>query len=114
MIDVKHTSGDDWAVAVRGSVVTHHRVRVTNADLARFAEGRSAQDLLQESFRFLLEREANTSILTSFDLPLISSYFPEYEQEIRERVLPKTSAQREDSPALPPPPNTNSASPRAL
>jgi hypothetical protein len=30
----------------------------------------------------LLEREGNTSILTSFDLPLIGTYFPEYEQEI--------------------------------
>ena len=86
MIEVKHTSGDDWVVTVRGSVITHHRVRVTKEDLARFAEGRSAQDLLQESFRFLLERETNTSILGSFDLPLISSYFPEYEQEIRERL----------------------------
>jgi hypothetical protein len=38
---------------------------------------------LAESFRFLLEREPNTSILPSFDLPLIGGYFPEYEQEIR-------------------------------
>ena len=73
-------------VTVRGSVITHHRVRLTKEDLTRFAEGRSAQDLLQKSFRFLLEREGNTSILSSFDLPLINSYFPEYEQEIRARL----------------------------
>jgi hypothetical protein len=86
MIEVKHASGDEWIVSVRGSVITHHRVRVAKADLARFGEGRSAQELLQESFRFLLEREPNTSILGSFDLPLIGSYFPEYEPEIRERL----------------------------
>jgi hypothetical protein len=86
MIEIKHAAGDDWVVTVRGSVITHHRVRVTKADLARFAEGRSAQDLLQKSFRFLLERESNTSILSSFDLPLIGSYFPEYEREIRARL----------------------------
>ena len=83
---MKHSAGDEWLVSVRGSVITHHRVRVSKADLARFAEGRSAEDLLEASFRFLLEREPNTSILTSFDLPLINNYFPEYEQEIRARL----------------------------
>jgi hypothetical protein len=86
MIEVKHAAGDEWIVSVRGSVMTRHRVRVTSADLARFAGGRSAPDLLEESFRFLLEREPNTSILSSFDLPLIGSYFPEYEQEMWERL----------------------------
>jgi hypothetical protein len=86
MIDVKHSAGDQWLVRVRGSVITYHRVRVSRADLARFAEGRSAEDLLEESFRFLLEREPNTSILTSFDLRLIGHYFPEYEQQIPARL----------------------------
>ena len=86
MIEVRHASGDDWLVTVRGSVITHHQVRVTKAELARFAEGRSTEDLLRESFQFLLERETNTSILSSFDLPLIGSYFPEYEREIRSRL----------------------------
>lgn len=86
MIEVKHRSGDEWIVTVRGSVITHHRVRVTKADLARFAESHSAEELLKESFRFLLEREPNTSILSSFNLPVIGGYFAEYEQEIRSRL----------------------------
>ena len=86
MIEVKHSAGDEWVVSVRGSVITHHRVRLSKSDLARFAEGRSPEDLLQESFKFLLEREANTSILSSFDLPVIGSYFPEFEREIRARL----------------------------
>ena len=86
MIEVKHSAGDEWVVSVRGAVITHHRVRVTKTDLDRFSEGRSPEDLLQESFRFLLEREPNTSILTSFELPLIGRYFPEYESEIRVRL----------------------------
>ena len=85
MIAVKHAGGDEWVVSVQGAVSTHHRVRVTKADLESLSEGRSAEELLQESFRFLLERESNTSILTSFDLPLIGRYFPEYEREIRKR-----------------------------
>jgi len=42
--------------------------------------------LIEESFRFLLEREPNTSILSSFELPLIGKYFPQYEREIRKRL----------------------------
>ena len=83
MIVVKHSAGEEWVVTVQGTVMTHHCVRVTKADLDRFSEGRSPEKLLEESFRFLLERESNTSILGSFDLPVIGRYFPEYEREIR-------------------------------
>jgi hypothetical protein len=38
--------------------------------------------LVQKSFEFLLERESNTSILRSFDLPVIQRYFSEYERTI--------------------------------
>jgi hypothetical protein len=86
MIEVKHASGDEWTVSVHGAVRTHHRVRVTQADLDRYSGGRSAEELLEESFRFLLERESNTSILSSFDLPVIGRYFGEYEREIRARL----------------------------
>ena len=89
MIEVKRSADDQWVVSVRSGVATHHRVRVTQADVARFAEGRTPEDLLRASFEFLLEREPNTSILPSFDLPLIGHYFPEYEQEIRARLSPK-------------------------
>lgn len=40
-------------------------------------------ELLKWSFGFLLEREPNTSILKEFDLPVISQYFSEYEQEAK-------------------------------
>jgi hypothetical protein len=86
MITVEHLTGNEWQVTVKTGVTTHHRVRVTPAELERFAAGRSAEDLLQESFRFLLEREPNTSILASFDLSVINHYFPAYEEEIRKRL----------------------------
>jgi hypothetical protein len=86
MITVKHTAGREWLVTVNAAVTTQHRVRLTEADLQRLAEGRSPEELLEASFQFLLEREPNTSILDSFDLPVISRYFPEYEREIRGRL----------------------------
>jgi len=41
---------------------------------------------VRRSFEFLLEREPKESILTRFDLSLISRYFPEYEREIKRRL----------------------------
>ena len=86
MIEAKHSGGDEWLVTVQGAVTTHHRVRVAKADLERLSEGRSTEELLRASFLFLLEHEPNTSILPSFDLPVIGRYFPEYEREIRTRL----------------------------
>lgn len=86
MINVKHLAGEEWQVTIEAGVTTEHRVRVARADLERYGAGRSAEDLLRESFRFLLERESNTSILGSFDLVVITRYFPEYEAEIRRRM----------------------------
>lgn len=84
MIRVEPISQDEWLVTVEAARPTKHRVPVTAADLARFGgAGVSAEQLLEASFRFLLERESNTSILPSFDLPVIGTYFPEYGREIR-------------------------------
>jgi hypothetical protein len=87
MITVRHFSGDEYEVKVSGATVTIHRVTLREADRQRLGgKDASAEQLIEESFRFLLERESNTSILSSFDLPVIGKYFPEYEREIRERV----------------------------
>jgi hypothetical protein len=87
MIEVKHLSGDEYEVRVGGTTRTTHRVTLREADRERLGgKDVSAEQLIEESFRFLLEREPNTSILRSFELPVIGRYFPEYEQEIRGRL----------------------------
>jgi hypothetical protein len=42
--------------------------------------------LVRETFAFLLEREPRSSILASFDLPVVERYFPEYASEMRRRL----------------------------
>jgi len=86
MIEVKLSAGDEWVVSIESTIATTHRVRVTKEDVERLAHGRSTEELLQQSFRFLLEREPNTSILPSFDLTVIGRYFPDYEREIQLRL----------------------------
>lgn len=46
----------------------------------------SSEELIKKSFEFLLEREPANNILSEFDLPVISHYFPEYEDEIKKRI----------------------------
>jgi hypothetical protein len=81
--------GDGWdcTVTVRDGSETHHRVRVSRADLARLASGASDPvNLVEASFGFLLEREPKESILREFDLTVIRRYFPDYEREIGHRL----------------------------
>ena len=42
--------------------------------------------IVEGSFRFLLEREPKEMILITFDLKIISRYFPEYEKRISEYI----------------------------
>ena len=86
MIAIRHLEGEEWQVTVDLETRTEHRVRVTEADLRRFGAGHSVEELLKASFEFLLEREPNTSILNSFDLPVIGRYFSEYEKEIKKKL----------------------------
>jgi hypothetical protein len=76
----------DVTIDVERGPTTHHVVTVTADDLARLDPGaRDPHLLVDASFRFLLEREAPTSILRSFDLMEIARYFPEYERAIGQR-----------------------------
>ena len=58
---------------------TEHVVTVSRAELTRFAPGnREPARLVEESFRFLLEREPAGSILRKFAISDIGRYFPDY------------------------------------
>ena len=58
---------------------THHLVRVSRTDFDRWGRGRSTEELIRDSFGFLLERESKGSILREFNLSVIKRYFPEYD-----------------------------------
>jgi hypothetical protein len=86
-IRVESIGGEEFRVTVNeGGSTSSHTVRVTSADQQRFGAGAPAEALLEESFRFLLEREPKEAILSRFDLPVIGRYFPEYADEIRRRL----------------------------
>ena len=74
--------GDGYRCRVEvadGTSTTRHLVRVSPSDLERWGRGRSVDQLVKDSFDFLLKREPKESILGEFDLSVIKRYFPEYD-----------------------------------
>jgi hypothetical protein len=75
------------SVIEAGSESTY-QVTLDPKDYARLAGATvEPEELIRKSFEFLLEREPKESILSRFDLSVISRYFPEYEGEIKKRLL---------------------------
>ena len=83
MIKIEKVTEDVFKVTVSGNEVTQHEVTITDAAYNHLTNGRATkEELLDFSFKFLLEREPNTSILSKFEITVISQYFPEYETEL--------------------------------
>ena len=68
---------------IQGDSKTTHKVQLDRDDYQNLTDGKvSPEELIQCSFEFLLEREPKESILSSFNISVISRYFPGYEREI--------------------------------
>jgi hypothetical protein len=84
--------GDGWVFQVtvaQGTSETSYRVTMTRDVYERLTGARCPpEELIRRSFEFLLEREPKESILSEFDITVISRYFPEYEEEITRRITP--------------------------
>ena len=65
---------------------TEHSVQVDRATLDDLAPGATPEELVRESFAFLLEREPPGSIMRSFELPIIARFFADYPDEMRRRL----------------------------
>ena len=81
--------GESWRCEVsvdHAGQRTRHLVTVTPGDVSRWAEGGAKEDveqLVANSFDFLLEREPPSAILANFDLSVIQSYFPDYDRAFK-------------------------------
>ncbi len=83
-VSIEKRTDDVFEVTVADSITTSHEVTVTDQSLFDLTDNTVTKtQLLEFSFRFLLEREPNTSILSSFDIIVISKYFSNYKDEVR-------------------------------
>ena len=84
MLSIKTQSNNRYEVIVNSKIKTTHVVTISDKDYLDLTNKKvTKEELLKFSFNFLLERESNTSILSSFELRLISKYFPEYENSVK-------------------------------
>ena len=82
---ITELSKDKFEITVKADQLTKHVVSVTDQMLLNLTNNKiSKEELLNFSFNFLLEREPNTSILSKFDIIVISKYFPEYTNKVRD------------------------------
>ena len=89
---IKELSDEEFQVTVNAKNPTSHNVTLTDDTYQNLTNGKvnkkvNKKELIEFSFKFLLEREPNTSILSSFELSVISRYFPEYIKTVKEWVL---------------------------
>ena len=81
---IKKNDNNTFAVYIESSINSNHIVTLNDDIHNEMTKGfKSKEELILFSFKFLLERENNTSILSNFNLEIIQNYFPEYKNEIQ-------------------------------
>ena len=82
-IDVDEISPGLYDVVV-DSFTTARSFRVTFSveTYEYLGAGRTREEFIRDSFRFLLEREPKESILEEFNIEEIKKYYPEFEDKI--------------------------------
>ena len=76
-------SNNQYEVTVQSNTVTTHTVSLSDEVHKNLTNSKvTKEELLDFSFKFLLDREPNTSIMSSFELTVISRYFSEYEKSV--------------------------------
>lgn len=88
MIEVKKKDGQEFMVRLEEEG-TSRRYNVTLDEnyYQELTGGKiNKEELIKKSFEFLLEREPKESILSKFNLRVISRYFPEFEDKIKDKI----------------------------
>ena len=83
-IKITEIEKDKFLVEVSDNVKSSHNVVISDKVYQELTNSMiSKYELLEKSFTFLLDREPNTSILTNFEIQIISHYFSHYTNCVR-------------------------------
>ena len=93
MIKVVQSNSDDpmlFNVTVQeAGSETHHQVTISKEIYEDLTGGKvNPGRCIEAAFKFLLEREPKESILSSFDVTVISRYFPSFTSEFCNYIPP--------------------------
>ena len=83
-ISINNAGDGKYSVEIKGPKSTQHLVTIPAQYIAKLT-GKELDEsvFVEKAFEFLLERESNDMILSRFDIRLISEYFPEFEDEMK-------------------------------
>ena len=83
-VSIKIVSNNEYEVIVKSKTLTTHLVTLSDEVYINLTNEKvTKEELLDFSFKFLLDREPNTSIISSFELTVISRYFLDYEKSVK-------------------------------
>lgn len=85
----RHGTGWDATVEIgeQSDQSTTHNVTVDDDFYQRLTNGESdIETLVEEAFKFLLEREDKEQIMPNFDLETIATYFEGFEENMIQRL----------------------------
>ena len=83
-IKITEIDKDKFLVEVSDNIKSSHNVIISDKVYQELTNSMiSKYELLEKSFEFLLDREPNTSILTNFEIQIISHYFSDYTNCVR-------------------------------
>ena len=81
---IKKNDNNTFTISIKSLINSEHIITLNDDFYFEITKGiKSKEELILLSFKFLLERENNTSILSNFNLEIIQNYFPEYKNEIQ-------------------------------
>ena len=89
MIEVKKKDQEEFRIKVEEKGDSkEYVVTLEDGYYQDLTQGKiTKEELIEKSFKFLLQRESKESILSKFNLKIIKSYFPEFEEEIRRAIF---------------------------
>ena len=88
MITIESMNKNSFKLTVKTETTTEHLGMLNDNFYQSITNGKiTKKDLIIKSFKFLLLRESNQSILKEFNLEVINQYFPEYNNEIKKIIL---------------------------
>ena len=88
-ISIQISSNNEYEVTVQSNTITTHLVTLSDEVHKNLTNEKvTKEELLDFSFKFLLDREPNTSIMSSFELTVISRYFSDYEKSVKKWCSP--------------------------
>ena len=87
-ITIKQLNQKEFKIKIAKEIETEHIIVISEEIYKDLTNKRiSKEQLIDFSFKFLLKRECNSSILKTFAIEEISNYFPEYTKSLKDFII---------------------------